>query len=228
MALAGSPGLTRSGAKARSKSRPATRPESSSASRNGPSVVPGNVVDWRTTSCPARRCSRMVAAALRTGPRSGSFERVIGVGTHTKMASASARPADSGVTIRNPPARPRWRRASSTSSIGDRPARSSATRRPLASTPVTVRPDSDRARARGRPTYPRPMTATFESRSMVTRIAGRVRDARPGRRAGPPRAPRTARGSGSSSSLPRSPGGPGRRGRPGWPAQANRRRLARR
>ena len=55
VALAGSPGFTRSGAKARSKSRPATRPDRSSSSRNGPSVVPGNVVDWRTTSWPGRK-----------------------------------------------------------------------------------------------------------------------------------------------------------------------------
>ena len=44
-ALAGSPGFTRSGAYARSKSVPACSPLPSIASRNGPVVVPGNVVD---------------------------------------------------------------------------------------------------------------------------------------------------------------------------------------
>ena len=110
VALAGSPGLTRSGANASSKSRPATRPERSSSARNGPAVVPGNVVDWRTTSWPRQRCSRTSAAALRTGPRSGSLAWVMGVGTHTKTASAASRAASSGDTIRKPAANPRWRR----------------------------------------------------------------------------------------------------------------------
>ena len=102
LALAGSPGLTRSGANARSKSVPALSPVRSRTSRNGPVVVPGKVVDWRMTSWPARRCSPMVSAADRTGARSGSFVVVIGVGTHTKIASASAIRASSGATTDEP------------------------------------------------------------------------------------------------------------------------------
>ncbi len=97
-ALAGSPGLTRSGAKARSKSGPASSPVDSSTSRNAPTVVPGKVVDWRTTSWPACRCGAIVSAAPMTGRRSGSLVVVTGVGTHTKIASAASRPASSGTT----------------------------------------------------------------------------------------------------------------------------------
>ncbi len=152
-ALAGSPGLTRSGAKARSKSWPARRPDRSSSSRNGPLVVPGNVVDWRTTSWPARRCSRISAAADRTGPRSGSFERRdrrrdadeddVGVG--------EAAHAPGSTTLR-PPSSAAARRSFEMSSIGERPAASSATRGPLASMPSTSRPASTNAIASGRPT----------------------------------------------------------------------------
>jgi len=81
--LSGSPGFTRSGAKARSKSVPARRPPPSIASWNGPTVVPGNVVDWRITSWPLRMWVLRYSAAPRTGPRSGSFDAVIGVGTQT-------------------------------------------------------------------------------------------------------------------------------------------------
>jgi hypothetical protein len=65
-------------------------------------VVPGKVVDWSTISWPGRRMSRMNDAAARTGPRSGSFVVVIGVGTHTKIASASAARASVLVAARKP------------------------------------------------------------------------------------------------------------------------------
>ena len=65
----------------------ATSPDRSSSSRNGPLVVPGNVVDCRTTSWPARSCVADEAAARRTGPRSGPWPALIGVGTQTKIAS---------------------------------------------------------------------------------------------------------------------------------------------
>ncbi len=151
-AEAGSPGLTRSGANARSKSLPATRPDRSSSSRNGPVVVPGNVVDWRITSCPFRRCSRIIEAAERTGARSGSLDFVIGVGTQTKMTSASASPAAAGATTLSPLPRAATRRSSSISSIGELPLASCATRATLASTPTTLRPDSTKEIARGNPT----------------------------------------------------------------------------
>ena len=128
LALAGSPGFTRSGAKARSKSVPAVRPVRSRTSRNGPVVVPGKVVDWRMTSWPGRRCSRIVSAAERTGCRSGSLVVVIGVGTHTKMASASGMWLSDGATTDRPLPSAAVRRSFETSSIGDEPAFSSATR----------------------------------------------------------------------------------------------------
>src|SRR6202142_3168413 len=94
-ALSGSPGLTRSGAKARSKSRPASRPVSrSSTSRNGPVVVPGNVVDWRTTSCPARSAGRIVSGGRQARPE----VRVLGVRDRRGHADkARLRPPQRGV-----------------------------------------------------------------------------------------------------------------------------------
>ena len=76
---------------------PAFRPDCSTTSRNGPVVVPGKVVDWRTTRWPARRPSRTKAAAPRTGARSGSLVEVIGVGTHTNSASTSRGRASAGL-----------------------------------------------------------------------------------------------------------------------------------
>ena len=152
-ALAGSPGLTRSGAKARSKSRPATRPDASSTVRNGPVVVPGKVVDWRMISWPARSWSRMNAAAARTAPRSGSLVVVIGVGTHTNTASISARAASGwAITHRFPLSSAAASRSSVTSSMGDRRALSWATRSAEMSMPWTRCPASANAIASGRPT----------------------------------------------------------------------------
>ena len=200
-AEAGSPGLTRSGANARSKSVPATSPERSSSRRNGPVVVPGKVVDWRMTSWPARRCSRIIDAADRTGARSGSFDFVIGVGTQTMMTSASARPASSGATTRSPLPSAATSRSSAMSSIGELPPASWATRTALASTPSTRRPASTNEIARGSPTYPRPMTASLESLTDPPSLRTRRRGAgheRPVERIARP-APcaslRTARGS---------------------------------
>ena len=62
-ALAGSPGFTRSGANARSKSAPARRPLRSSTSRNGPVVVPGKVVDCRIDQLAGPQLLRDAAAA---------------------------------------------------------------------------------------------------------------------------------------------------------------------
>ena len=72
--------------------------------------------------------SRIVAAADRTGARSGSLVVVIGVGTQTKIASASEILASAGATTRSPSPSAAWSLASSMSSIGDEPAFSSATR----------------------------------------------------------------------------------------------------
>ncbi len=75
----------------------------------------------------ARGCCRIVAAAESTGARSGSLVVVIGVGTHTKMASASDRRVgrrDDG----QPAARAAGAAHLETSSIGEAPAFNSATR----------------------------------------------------------------------------------------------------
>jgi hypothetical protein len=121
-------------------------------SRNGPLVVPGYVVDWRTTSWPLRMWSRMVSAADRTGARSGSLVVVIGVGTQTKIASAALRSVSAGEQTRRPSASAACSRSSLTSSIGEVPALSSATRTAKASMPSTVNPASANEIARGRPT----------------------------------------------------------------------------
>jgi hypothetical protein len=170
--LAGSPGLTRSGAKARSKSAPARRPVSRSrTARNGPVVVPGKVVDWRTTRCPARRPARTSSAAERTGPRSGSLVGVTGVGTQTNTASAARMASGSGATARKPATRAAARRASGMSSMGELPRVSSSIRAGLASIPVTARPASTNPRASGSPTYPSPMTAMDRSSSTTPPVA---------------------------------------------------------
>ena len=124
----------------------------SSTSRKGPVVVPGNVVDWRTTSCPARSAGRIVSAADRTGRRSGSLESVIGVGTQTKTASASPSGASADRWTSRPAARAAASRSSVMSSIGDVAPRSSVTRFGLASAPMTRQPDSTNAIASGSPT----------------------------------------------------------------------------
>lgn len=118
----------RSGAYARSKSRPATSPLRSSSSRNGPLVVPGNVVDRRTARWPRRRPAAMVAAASRTAVRSGFFAASIGVGTHTNQTSAERTASADGVTTESPLPRAARRRSSVMSPIGEIPARTCETR----------------------------------------------------------------------------------------------------
>ena len=123
--LAGSPGLTRSGAKARSKSRPATRPDAPAPGGTGPVVVPGKVVDWRTTSWPGRSVAGGRGSRPRsTAPRSGSLASLIGRrdADEDDVRGAELRLAGRDDTE----ARGRGRRAGgrrSTSSIGERPSR---------------------------------------------------------------------------------------------------------
>ena len=83
------PGSTRSGEKARLKSSPARRPDSSSSGTRCSRVVPGKVVDSSTTSWPLAITPASAREALSSGPRSGSRLRVSGVGTQTRIASAS-------------------------------------------------------------------------------------------------------------------------------------------
>ena len=91
-ALAGSPGLTRSGANARSKSWPALSPRALELLAERPGRRPGK---GRRLEDDELAGAELLADRARRptgrGPRSGSFERVIGVGTQTKMTSASAR-----------------------------------------------------------------------------------------------------------------------------------------
>ena len=83
------PGSTRSGEKASAKSAPACRPDSSSSGTRCSRVVPGNVVDSRMTVWPRRITPASEREADSSGPRSGSRLRVSGVGTQTRIASAS-------------------------------------------------------------------------------------------------------------------------------------------
>ncbi len=83
------PGSTRSGENASAKSSPARSPDSSSSGTMCSRVVPGNVVDSRITVWPRRITPASACAELSSGPRSGSRLRVSGVGTQTRIASAS-------------------------------------------------------------------------------------------------------------------------------------------
>ena len=124
----------------------------SRTSRNGPVVVPGKVVDWRMTSWPGRRCSRIVSAADRTGARSGSLV----VGDRRRDAHEDgvglADRASAGRDDGRPLARAAARRSSETSSIGDEPALARRPAAAKASMPSTCRPASTNEIASGRPT----------------------------------------------------------------------------
>ena len=162
--LAGSPGLTRSGTNARSKSRPATRPlPASSVLRSGPEVVPGYVVDCRTMSWPRRSPLATNRAASRTWVRSGSRDSSIGVGTQMTTASAPVTAATSRPVTWKPAFRAAASRSSLMSSMGEEPAAICVTLASQASTPQTARPASVKLIASGKPTYPRPTIARRES-----------------------------------------------------------------
>ena len=115
-----------------------------------PRVVPGNVVDSSTISWSRRTTPASACAADCSGPRSGSRLRVNGVGTQTRIASASC---SSNVRVVNwiEPSTA-WSRSSGMSSIGERPLVSSATRPWSTSTPITCSPASAKETASGRPT----------------------------------------------------------------------------
>ena len=83
----------RSGEKARWKSRPAARPDSSSSGPKRSRVVPGYVVDSSTTSWPAWSTLASAVPVSISGWRSGSRLSVRGVGTATTTASTFARSA---------------------------------------------------------------------------------------------------------------------------------------
>ena len=164
-ALAGSPGLTRSGAKARSKSRPATSPTRLQLFPEGAGggAGEGRRLEDRRAG-PARRLPRTSSRQPRApGSRSGSLAWVIGVGNADEDDVRRPRHAASAASATVRPSAERRLRAgaSSMSSIGEWPARSSATRSGLASTPTTRQPASTkRGPAAGRRS-PRPTIAMW-------------------------------------------------------------------
>ena len=84
------PGSTRSGEKARWKSTPAVRPDTSSRiGANSSRVVPGYVVLSSVTSWPRRRWAASARVASLTMLRSGSRFALSGVGRQMMTASHS-------------------------------------------------------------------------------------------------------------------------------------------
>jgi hypothetical protein len=91
------PGSSRSGENARKNSRPQESPPAERRGRSSSRVVPGYVVDSRTTSWPGRSWRAIVSAVERTNERSGSRCRPSGVGTQTRTASHADSSAKSDV-----------------------------------------------------------------------------------------------------------------------------------
>ena len=113
-------------------------------------MVPGKVVDSSTITWSRRTTSASARVAASSGPRSGSRLRVSGVGTQTRIASASCSSTARVVKWHEPSTA--CSRSSETSSIGERPADSALTRPWSTSTPITCSPASAKETASGRPT----------------------------------------------------------------------------
>jgi hypothetical protein len=145
------PGSIRSGEKARLKSTPAIRPDSSSSGRTTSLVVPGYVVDSRTTSISGRRWRDTARVAAITAVRSGPWSEDSGVGTQMTATAAVRRSASSAVA-RKPAARIAATSAPEMSSTCERPAFRAATTPGSTSKPSTLSPARAASRARGRPT----------------------------------------------------------------------------
>ena len=118
------PGSTRSGEKASEKSSPARRPDSSSSGTRCSRVVPGKVVDSSTMSWPRAITPARAREAFSSGPRSGSRLRVSGVGTQTRIASASWSSTKRVVKLQRSSIAPR--RSEGMSSTWEWPSRSAA------------------------------------------------------------------------------------------------------
>ena len=88
--------------------------------------------------------------ALSSGPRSGSRLRVSGVGTQTRIASASWSSTKRVVKVQRSSTAPR--RSSGMSSMCERPSRSAPTFAWSTSTPMTSIPASAKPTASGSPT----------------------------------------------------------------------------
>ena len=167
------PGSMRSGENARLKSIPAVSPVAfSSIGRTISSVVPGYVVDSRTTVVPARSSFAADSVAALTAVRSGPSDSDSGVGTQITMTSGPCSPVPSSpvpssplpcsfttaatsgtvATARKPPATIAATSASLRSSTWLRPALSESTVACLTSRPVTRSPTRTASWASGRPT----------------------------------------------------------------------------
>ena len=116
--------------------------------------MPGKVVDSSTIELAAAITPASARAAPSSGPRSGSRLRVSGVGTQTRIASASCSSTKRVVNVQRSRTAPS--RSSGMSSMCERPSRSAATFAWSTSTPMTSPPASAKPTASGRPTYPSP------------------------------------------------------------------------
>ena len=113
-------------------------------------MVPGKVVDSSTTSWPRAITPARAREAFSSGPRSGSRLRVSGVGTQTRIASASCSSTKRVVKLQRSSTAPR--RSEGMSSMWERPSRSAAILAWSTSTPMTSSPASAKPTASGSPT----------------------------------------------------------------------------
>ena len=154
----GLPGSMRSGENARWKSTPARSPlPSSRIGCTSSSVVPGYVVDSRTTRVPGVSRAAIARVADSTAPTLGRLSSSSGVGTQMTIASASARTASSAVAWK-PLSRISATSASVRSSMWERESMSPSTTARDTSNPTTSSPARTAACTSGIPTYPSPMT----------------------------------------------------------------------
>ncbi len=147
------PGSTRSGENARWKSVPAFRPLPCSSSGCRISrVVPGYVVDSRTTTCPSRTYGATLLAARSMYDRSGSRWGESGVGTAMRMASASRVWETSVVAVIAPESTCGFSVSDGTSSMWLSPRLIASTSESTTSTSKTFWPASANVCASGSPT----------------------------------------------------------------------------
>src|SRR5438093_2366525 len=195
------PGSIRSGEKARKRLTPALAPRASKRGSRSSSVVPGYVVDSRTTSWPGLNRAATSPAAATTKEMSGSLDFRSGVCTQMITTSLRSSTEKSDVATYRPSPRSASRSSSDTSGLDGRPSLSAATRSGSVSSPATVNPTRANSTARGRPTYPWPITVRSPVRFRMSFASSRSLTPTPPRPA--PRERRRAR----SSSPPRVNGG---------------------
>src|SRR5438094_641077 len=167
-------GSIRSGEKARKKFTPTRAPRASNMGSNNSSVVPGYDVDSRTTSSPGRNPAATCSAAATTNERSGSLDFRSGVGTQMTTTSLRSNTEQSAVASYRPASRTVARSSLETSGVYERPAFKTPTRSRSVSSPATVNPARANSMARGRPTYPCPMTAMRAARCRMRSVNSSV------------------------------------------------------